>query len=468
MKIAPLPANEQERLAALRKYDILDTEPEAAFESMVQLASYICQTPIAAISLVDENRQWFKAIAGLDAKETSRDVAFCAHAILQDETMVVQDAQQDERFFDNPLVASAPDIRFYAGVPLVTSQGFHLGTLCVIDRVPRVLEAAQLDAVKTLADNVMAHLDLRLSHKNIRQYVDDLQLAATIFESSSESMVITDAENRIVTVNPAFTTITGYTLSEVVGRNPSLLKSGRQREEFYQEMWHTLNSVGHWNGEVWNLRKNGELYAEWLSINVIFNDDGSKRMHVALFSDITERKQADELIWKHANYDHLTQLPNRRLFRDRLDQSVKIAHRTSNSMALLFIDLDRFKVVNDSLGHDIGDKLLTEAAERINLCVREMDTVARMGGDEFTVILSHITDPVYAGKIAASIIQNLTEPFIIDGETLNVSASIGITIYPTDGGSSEQLLKNADIAMYAAKNSGRGRFSYFIDPTILR
>ena len=431
---------------------------------MVHLAAYICQTPIAAISLVDENRQWFKAIAGLDAKETSRDVAFCAHAILQDETLIVPDAQKYERFFDNPLVTSAPDIRFYAGVPLVTSEGYHLGTLCVIDRVPRELASAQLDAVKVLADNIMAHLDLRMSHKNIRQYVDDLQLAATIFESSSESMVITDAENRIITVNPAFTAITGYTLNEVVGRNPSLLKSGKQRKEFYREMWHTLNTVGHWNGEVWNLRKNGELYAEWLSINVIFNEDGSKRLHVALFSDITKRKQADELIWKYANYDHLTQLPNRRLFRDRLEQSIKMEERDRESLALLFIDLDHFKEVNDTLGHDIGDKLLREAAERINQCVREMDTIARMGGDEFTVVLSHITDPVYAGKIAETIIRKLTEPFIINGNELSISASIGIAIYPSDGSSAEQLLKNADMAMYAAKNCGRSCFSYFANP----
>ena len=464
MKIAPLPANEQERLEALKKYGILDTEPEAAFASMVHLAAYICQTPIAAISLVDEHRQWFKAITGLDAKETSRDVAFCAHTILQDEAMIVHDAQQDERFFDNPLVTLAPDIRFYAGFPLVTAQGYQLGTLCVIDRVPRVLDAAQLNAIKVLADNVMAHLDLRLSHKHIRQYVDDLQLAATIFESSSESMIITDAENRIITVNPAFTTTTGYTLNEVVGRNPNLLSSGKQHKEFYQEMWHALNTVGHWNGEVWNLRKNGELYAEWLSINIIFNDDGSKRLHVALFSDITIRKQADELIWKHANHDHLTQLPNRRLFRDRLDQSVKMAHRTGDSLALLFIDLDRFKEVNDTLGHDVGDKLLMEAAGRINQCVRKMDTVARMGGDEFTVILSNISDPVYAGNVATSIIRKLGEPFIIGAEVLNVSASIGITLYPADGGNSEQLLKNADIAMYAAKISGRNRFCYFSKP----
>ncbi len=465
MKIAPWPANEQERLAALRKYDILDTEPEAAFESMVHLASYICQTPIAAISLVDENRQWFKAIAGLDAKETSRDVAFCAHTILQDETMIIRDAQEDERFFDNPLVTSAPGIRFYAGVPLVTSQGYHLGTLCVIDRIPRVLGAAQLEAVKTLADNVMAHLDLRLSHKLIRQHVSDLQLAATIFESSSESMIVTDTENRIITVNPAFTATTGYTLDEVVGRNPNLLRSGKQSKEFYQEMWATLNTMGRWNGEMWNLRKNGEIFAEWLSINTILNDDGSKRLHVAIFSDITEKKQENELIWKYANYDHLTQLPNRRLFLDRLEQSIKLAHRASDSLALLYMDIDHFKEINDTLGHDVGDKLLTEAADRINQCLRKMDTVARMGGDEFTVILSHITDPVYAGNIAASIIKKMADPFVIAGNELNVSASIGITIYPADGDSSEQLLKNADIAMYAAKNAGRGRFSYFTNPT---
>lgn len=224
---------------------------------MVQLATYICQTPIAAISLIDENRQWFKAIAGLDAKETSRDVAFCAHTILQDKTMIVADAQKDERFCGNPLVTSAPDIRFYAGVPLITSEGFHLGTLCVIDRVPRQLDAAQLDAIKVLANNIMAHLDLRLSHKHIRQYVDALQLAATIFESSSESMIVTDADNRIITVNPAFTAITGYTIDEVVGRNPSLLSSGKQPKEFYEKMWHALNTVGHWSGAVWNWRKNG-------------------------------------------------------------------------------------------------------------------------------------------------------------------------------------------------------------------
>lgn len=463
MKIASLPANEQERLEILRKYEILDTEPEVAFDSMVHLAAYICQTPIAAISLVDENRQWFKAIAGLAAKETSRDVAFCAHAILQDEVMIVRDAQKDERFFDNPLVAESPDIRFYAGVPLVTSQGYHLGTLCVIDRIPRTLDVAQLEAIKVLANNVMAHLDLRLSHKHARQYVDDLQLAESIFKSSSESMIVTDADNRIVTVNPAFMKTTGYKLDEVVGRNPNLLSSGKQGREFYQKMWCELNTVGKWSGEVWNVRKSGELFAEWLSINVILNADGSKRLHVALFSEITAKKKADELIWKQANYDHLTRLPNRQLFCDRLEQSIKMAHRAGSTLALFAVDLDRFKEVNDSSGHDVGDKLLQAVAVRINQCIRKMDTAARMGGDEFTVILPQISDPVFAGNIAQVMIEKLTEPFNIDGRDLNISASIGVAIYPADGMDAIKLFKSADIAMYAAKNSGRGCYCFYGD-----
>jgi diguanylate cyclase (GGDEF)-like protein/PAS domain S-box-containing protein len=461
MKIAPLPADERERLAALRKYDILDTEPEAAFDSVVHLASYVCQAPIAAISLVDEGRQWFKAITGLDAKQTSRDVAFCAHTILQRETMIVADARADERFRDNPLVTSPPDIRFYAGVPLVTPQGFHLGTLCVIDRVPRVLTAEQLDAVKVLAGNVMAHLDLRLSHRQIRQYVGDLQLAATIFESSSESMIVTDAQNRIITVNPAFTAVTGYAMEEVVGRNPSLLSSGRQGREFYQAMWQALRTTGHWDGEVWNLRKNGTPYAEWLSINVLLNPDGTPRLHVGTFSDITTKKQADEVIWGQAHLDHLTRLPNRRLFVDRLEQSLKQAHRLRSSVGLLFIDLDHFKEVNDEQGHEVGDLLLRTAAERISRCVRQQDTVARIGGDEFTVILTSLPDPAVAGAVAEAILGALAEPFTARGVELRISASIGVAVSPADGEAPEELLRHADTAMYTSKSYGRSRVSHF-------
>lgn len=462
MIIAPLPDNESARLAALKKYEILDTEPDTALDAMVQLASYICQTPIAAISLIDENRQWFKAITGLDAKETPRDVAFCAHAILNNETMIVPNALLDERFRDNPLVTSEPDIRFYAGVPLATGEGQHLGTLCVIDRIPRELSKPQLDAINILAKNIMAHLDLRLSHRQAREHINDLQISAMIFDSASEAILVTDANNVIVTVNPAFTSTTGYTYGEVVGKNPSMLSSGRQSKEFYKAMWDDLNLNGHWDGELWNKRKSGDEYVEWLSINTIYNNDGSKRLYVAIFSDITEKKKAEELIWKQANYDHLTQLPNRSLFRDRLEQEIKLAHRLRQSAALFFIDLDHFKKVNDTMGHDAGDALLVTAASRIQQCVREADTVARMGGDEFTVILSQVSDIAHVAKVAENIIQQLAQPFVINDVTLNISASIGIAICPKDGDTAELLLKNADKAMYAAKSSGRSQFSYYL------
>ena len=458
MKIAPLPQNEQERLAELRKYNILDTEPEAVFESMVQLASYICKTPIAAISLVDENRQWFKAIVGVDAKETPRDIAFCAHAILQDEPMVVPNALLDERFHDNPLVTDGPGIRFYAGVPLVTLSGLHLGTLCVIDTEAREIAQEQLDAIKTLADGVMAHLDLRLSHKEIRKYVDKLQLSATIFETASENIVLTDQNNCFITVNPAFTATTGYSLEEIKGLTPKILRSGKQSKEFYAKMWDDLNTVGHWDGELWNKRKNGDLYAEWLSIKVIYNQDGSVRMYLGIFSDITEKKEADEIIWKQANYDLLTNLPNRRLFIDRLEHEIKIAHRTNGSLALLFIDLDYFKQVNDTLGHDKGDILLIKASERINESVRESDTVARMGGDEFTAILPQIVSPENAERVVKKIIEKLAQPFDLNGTAISISASVGIAIYPNDAQNSKELLQNADKAMYDAKRQGRSRF----------
>lgn len=460
MKIAPLPQNEKERLNELKKYNILDTEPEAVFDNMVHLANYICETPIAAISLVDENRQWFKASEGLGANETSRDVAFCAHAILEQEPLIVEDALDDERFFDNPLVTGGPKIRFYAGVPLVTQNGIHLGTLCVIDTKSRKIKEEQVSAIKTLAQSVMAHLELRLSHKKIRKYVDELQLSATIFDTASENIVVTDANNRFITVNPAFTKTTGYTLEEVIGKTPKILKSGKQSSEFYASMWKDLNTNGQWDGELSNRRKNGEIYIEWLSIRAIYNHDNTVKMYVATFSDITEKKRADEIIWKQANYDSLTNLPNRRLFDDRLKHEIRIANRSKKLLALLFIDLDYFKDVNDNHGHEIGDMLLISVSTRITETLRATDTVARIGGDEFAAILPQIENESDISKVAKLIIEKLSIPFDLNGINVNISASIGIAIYPKDGATAKELLKYADRAMYDAKKSGRGRISY--------
>ena len=290
---------------------------------------------------------------------------------------------------------------------------------------------------------------------------EKLFVAALVFQHSSEGMLVTDAENRIVLCNPAFTRLTGYSLEEVVGRDPKFLQSGRQGAEFYRQLWQELLANGHWQGEIWNRRKNGEAYAQSMMVNTIRQTDGSVYRYVALFSDITDKKLSDELIWMQANFDPLTRLPNRRMFRDRLEQELKKAHRARSPLALLFIDLDRFKDINDTLGHDRGDELLVEVARRISSCVREADTVARMGGDEFTVILPRLADSSNVERVAMCIIEALARPVQLGNEVVYISASIGITLYPDDSEDIESLLRNADQAMYVAKNSGRNRFSYF-------
>ena len=296
-----------------------------------------------------------------------------------------------------------------------------------------------------------------LSERILKQ----LQLAASVYQSSSEAMVVTDEKNIILSVNPAFTKITGYSTEEVIGNTPGLLSSGRHDKAFYSEMWHAINSTGHWAGEIWNRKKNGEIYAEWLNINVIQDKHGTSHRHVALFSEITDRKKSEELIWKHANFDTLTQLPNRRLFSDRLEQGVKQTFRSSGSMALLLLDLDGFKEVNDSYGHLVGDELLVEAAQRIKACVRETDTVARLGGDEFTVILVDVADLNHIERVAQALTEALSQPYRLGKERVIVSASIGISLCPADASDAITLLKNADQAMYKSKEDGKNRYSYF-------
>ncbi|MGD0961563.1 MAG: PAS domain S-box protein [Methylomonas sp.] len=295
----------------------------------------------------------------------------------------------------------------------------------------------------------------------LKEANERLRLADSLYQNSSEAMLIVDAENRIISVNPAFSKLTGYSREEALGENPKMLSSGREAPAFYEQMWRQLNSNGYWEGEIQDRRKNGEVYIEWLLINNIYDDDGKVVMRAAIFSDITEKKKTEELIWLQANYDPLTHLPNRRLFGDRLQQEIRKTSRDKQFLGVLFIDLDRFKEVNDTLGHRIGDALLIEAARRICACVRETDTVARLGGDEFTVIVTELTDVTNLNCIAQSIVAALNLPFIFENGQACVTASLGIAIFPNDTRNADELVRYADQAMYAAKNKGRNCFRYF-------
>ena len=290
---------------------------------------------------------------------------------------------------------------------------------------------------------------------------ESLRLAASVYDTSSEAIMITNANNEIIAVNPAFIKITGYVEEEVLGKNPDILNSGHHDEAFYHAMWDEINNTGYWQGEVWDQRKNGEIYPKWLTINTIFNENGSVLRRVAMFTDISRKREAEELIWRQANFDTLTELPNRQMFHDRLEQDIKKANRAGHLLAVMFLDLDQFKEINDTLGHDKGDALLIEAARRITSCVRETDTVARLGGDEFTVIMGELEGVSNVDRVAQNILHKMAEPFHLGEHVAYVTVSIGITLYPEDATDIEILLKNADQAMYAAKKNGRNRYSYF-------
>ncbi|RAU21600.1 signal transduction protein [Paramagnetospirillum kuznetsovii] len=290
---------------------------------------------------------------------------------------------------------------------------------------------------------------------------EENRLAAHVFRYALEATIITDGRGRILRVNPVFTELTGFAADEVIGGNPRILRSDHHDEAFYREMWHSISTTGRWQGEIWNRRRDGSIFVAWESIVAVKGDDGEVRYFIGSFSDITEQVEAQRHILHLAHYDMLTGLPNRVLFQDRLERAVVHALRHDRQAALLFIDLDGFKKVNDTMGHRAGDDLLKEVAKRLCHCVRMTDTVARLGGDEFTIILDEIVSPGDAAMIADKILAELALPVVIDGREVFVGASIGISVYPEDGKSGEDLLKHADTAMYQAKAAGKGRHNFY-------
>ncbi len=304
-------------------------------------------------------------------------------------------------------------------------------------------------------------LCIRTDISESKRIEKSLRLAATVFENTTEALMVTDIDNNITSVNPAFTRITGYTLSEVLGRNPSVLKSGKQPSSFYETLWQSLQSAGTWTGEMWNRRKNGEIYPQWASINVLRDEDGQAVGYAAIFRDISQRKEYEDRINYQANYDSLTGLPNRNLFHERLRQAMLLSQRRGEHEAVLFLDLDNFKMINDSLGHNAGDIVIQKTAERLIDAVRETDTVARMGGDEFTILLVRIANAEGAAIIARKLLSIVAEPMELLGHRVTITASIGIAISPHDTRSADDLIKFADGAMYHAKSQGKNNFQYF-------
>lgn len=351
-----------------------------------------------------------------------------------------------------------------------TLGSWHLE--CRIRHPRRGLRWWHMDAIPdAAADGSLTWQGFAMDITEAKEAESELRIAAATFETQ-EGIFITDAEERIVRVNQAFTAMTGYTPREAIGQTPRLLHSGRHDAEFYRRLREGLAREGFWQGEIWNRRKSGEVFAEWVTISAVRDRSGRITHYVAAFSDITEHKRAEEQIQQLAFYDPLTRLPNRRLFHDRFDQALAASARNNSRGALMFLDLDGFKGLNDQHGHVMGDALLTEVARRLSASVRETDTVARLGGDEFVVVLEHLDEgreaaASHAGRVAEKLRQALAQPYLLvlpaggAGVSHRCTASIGVCLFNGHGEARDELLKQADIAMYRAKSAGRNAIRFF-------
>ena len=302
-------------------------------------------------------------------------------------------------------------------------------------------------------------LDLELAARKAAE--QSLHLMASVFESSQEAILISNAGNNIVAVNPAFCQLTGYSSADVIGKNPKILWTDRTDPDLYQQMWQGLTTLGFWQGEIWSRRKDGAVYPKWISITVVRNQAQQVVNYIAIFTDITARKESEQQIYQLAHRDTLTGMANRLAFNQTLVHELEAAKLDQTVLALAFIDLDRFKDINDIFGHDVGDQLLIQAAQRLKNAVRDTDLVARLGGDEFVVILSPVVDSVSAAQVAEKIREALDHPYDIDGKVLRSTPSIGMAFYPDDGGTGDVLMKKADTAMYHAKALGRNNVQLY-------
>jgi len=358
---------------------------------------------------------------------------------------LVASAEVRQRLTNDPFVPVSIEKRY------LHKQGHTIYGLLTI-----VAQASNNGRVKRFIAQVV---DISLQKKAL----EEVRLAAIVYENCSEAMAVTDADNVIISINSAFTNITGYPADECLNRNMNILSSGKHDHHFYHQIWESLTATGCWQGEIWNKKKNGKVFAAHLIINTEFDDKDNVVRRVALFSDISEKKKADALILKQANYDSLTGLPNRRLFMEHLQKAISLANLHNSTGALLFVDLDRFKNVNDSLGHDQGDNLLVKTAQRLTSCLRDLDTVARFSGDEFTIILAPHYEQVDIELVVQHILEVISKPYHLGKNKVYISASVGVALFPSDSDKTGELMSKADQAMYVAKVNGRNNFHYFTD-----
>lgn len=442
----------------------LGHDPVQVCEKICSLEEQLVPNSVASVMLLDAAEQHLNVfvapsipeagIAQLNGLRPGPCAGSCGNAIYRQEPIYVENTYTDARWQDIRHIATDFNICACWSVPIRGKGGHIIGSFALSSFEHRLPGPFQ----RTLLQIGSFIVGIVLEQRNINQ---QLYLSSQVIEQSTEGIMITDSDNLILSVNRAFTRITEYQADDVLGQNPKMLSSGQHDQAFYRSMWFSIQRQGYWQGEIWNKTKTGHVYPQWLSITAIQDAQNQVTHYLGIFSDISEKIQAAETIWRQANFDLLTGLPNRIRFYDRLQQDIRKAGRSQEKLALMFIDIDRFKEVNDSVGHNRADTLLKVVAERLVSCVPDTDLLARLGGDEFTVILNEVPDVDVVERLATQIMQQLSLPFELEGKQVYVSVSIGITLYPDDAGDGDALLKCADQALYAAKSEGRSRWRYF-------
>jgi len=378
----------------------------------------------------------------------------CGTAAYTGKRVVVEDIQTHPYWVDYKELAANANLAACWSEPIIGSEGRILGSFAIYHDEPSTPADSDINLIEFVAK--LSAIAIERS-----RFGEQIQLYSRVFSDTHEAIIITDPNGLIIEVNPAFCIITGYEREEVIGKNPSLLASGKHKKKFFQEMWNAVIEEGHWQGEVWNCKKNGETYIELLSISSLYDEQGNTLNYVGLFSDITNTIKQQEELRLMAHYDVLTQLPNRTLFTDRFHQAIAHSQRINKKLAVCFLDLDNFKPINDNFGHNVGDKILIEVASRISKNLRREDTVSRQGGDEFALLLGDVDNYDTCAQSLQRILDSLAEPFFINGKQHHITASCGVTLYPDDHVDIDTLLRHADHAMYQAKLIGKNRFQLF-------
>lgn len=443
---------------------VLGNDYKEICEKVCLLMEQLLDNAVATVMLLDKEKQCMNVFAApsvpeecivqLNGLRPGPGAGSCGNAVFRQEAVFVESTLDDPRWQSIRKLAIDFNILSCWSMPVRSKGGECIGSFALSSfehRLPSIFHRKLLEIGSFI-------IGIALEQQKVNE---QLYLSSKVFENSTEAILIADANKIIIAINKALNKITGYAEGEIVGQSVLTVASNRHSTKFFQRIWSSVEQYKHWQGEIWNRDKHGREYPTWFSITPVHSKDGLISYYLINFSDITDKKKSDEIIWRQANYDSLTGLPNRNMFYDRLSHDIKNASRAGKRLAVLFIDLDRFKEVNDSLGHSVGDALLVEAAKRLNGCVRETDTVARLGGDEFTIILSGINDQRCAEMIIQMILLELAKPFHLNAKLAYVSASIGVTFFPDDAGTADSLMKNADQAMYAAKNNGRNCWSCF-------